>query len=177
MMRGHLNTTSSTVSTVTVSGLANATYDVYVYVDGDNGSASRTAAYRISGAGISPTTVNLTDAANTNFSGSFVQASGSNGNYVEVQVAASRLHRDRDARRLRHPEGAKLMVSRLLVISGLGGSDLARRRNCPSRRQDPYNINTTALNGFAGSAALTVSGLPPGATGSVLRADLHLGFW
>ena len=74
LMRGYLNTTSTSVTAVTVSGLANAAYEVYVYVDGDNGSSSRTASYRISGTGITPTTINLTDAANTNFNASFVQA-------------------------------------------------------------------------------------------------------
>ncbi len=44
---------------------------VYVYADGDNGSATRTGIYTISGAGITTTTIDLTDAANTNFSGTF----------------------------------------------------------------------------------------------------------
>ena len=64
---------------MTVAGLpANAGgYDVYVYAEGDNGSATRTGAYQISGAGITTTSVNLTDPANTNFSGTFTQGNNS----------------------------------------------------------------------------------------------------
>ena len=38
-------------------GSAERPYDVYVYVDGDNGSASRTGAYQLSGTGITTTSV------------------------------------------------------------------------------------------------------------------------
>lgn len=83
MMKGYLDTSSTSSTTVTVAGLVSATYDVYVYVDGDNKSYSRTAAYRISGTGITSTTVKLTDAGNTNYSSTFTRASNSNGNYVK----------------------------------------------------------------------------------------------
>jgi hypothetical protein len=83
MMKGYLDTSSTSSTTLTVAGLASATYDLYVYADGDNKSYSRTAAYRISGTGITSTTVNLTDAGNTNYSSTFTRASNSNGNYVK----------------------------------------------------------------------------------------------
>ena len=38
--------------------------------------STRTAAYRISGSGITETTINLTDPASTNFTGTFIQAAG-----------------------------------------------------------------------------------------------------
>jgi hypothetical protein len=85
MMKGYLDTSNSSVTTVTVSGLSSGTYDVYVYGDGANGGGTRTAAYQISGAGIT-TTTNLTDAANTNFGGTFTQANSSNGNYVKFSA-------------------------------------------------------------------------------------------
>jgi hypothetical protein len=92
MMRGYLDTTAGP-TTVTVAGLAAnaAGYQVYVYADGDNGSATRAGAYQISGVGVTTTSVNLTDAANTNFSGTFTQANNSNGNYVisTIPVAAT----------------------------------------------------------------------------------------
>ena len=90
MMRGYLDTTGAT-TTVTVAGLpANAAgYDVYVYADGDNAAATRTAAYQISGTGITTTSINLTDAANMNFSGTYTQANNSNGNYVKFTVTAT----------------------------------------------------------------------------------------
>jgi hypothetical protein len=90
MMRGYLDTVGG-VTTVTVAGLpANpGGYQVYVYADGDNGSATRTGAYQISGTGITTTSVNLTDAANTNFSGTFSQANNSAGNYVLFSITAT----------------------------------------------------------------------------------------
>jgi hypothetical protein len=90
MMRGYLDTVGGT-TTVTVAGLpANAAgYQVYVYADGDNGGATRAGTYQISGTGITTTRVNLTDAANTNFSGTFTQANNSAGNYVLFTITAT----------------------------------------------------------------------------------------
>jgi hypothetical protein len=90
MMRGYLDDRFGSPTTVTVSGLpSNANgYDVYVYADGSNRSASRTGNYQISGTGITTTTVSLTDAPNTDFSGTFTQANNSNGNYVKFTVNA-----------------------------------------------------------------------------------------
>jgi len=84
MMRGYLDNMNGDPTTVTVTGLpSNANgYAVYVYADGDNGTVSRTGNYQISGTGITTTSINLTDAANTNFSGTFTQANNSAGNYV-----------------------------------------------------------------------------------------------
>jgi hypothetical protein len=89
MMHGYLDTTSTSTTTVAVSGLADGAYDVYVYADGDNHGFSRTAAYTLSGPGITTTTVNLTDAANTTFSGTYTAAANSSGNYVKFSVTGS----------------------------------------------------------------------------------------
>lgn len=89
MMKGYLDTSSTSTTTVTVTGLPSGAYDVYVYADGHNYDFWRTAAYRISGAGVTPTTINLTDPASTNFDATFVAASGSNGNYVKFSVNAT----------------------------------------------------------------------------------------
>jgi hypothetical protein len=88
LMKGYLNTTDTSTTTVTVTGLSPRPYDVYVYADGDNAS-TRTAAYRISGSGIAPTTVNLTDPAGTNFSGTFTEAASTSGNYVKFRIQAT----------------------------------------------------------------------------------------
>lgn len=81
MMKGYLDTSSSSTTTITVSNLP-ATYtvngyDVYVYCDGDNGTASRTGSYAIGS-----TTIAATDSGGTDFSGIFTQAINSTGNYV-----------------------------------------------------------------------------------------------
>jgi len=89
LMKGYLDTSSTSVTTIRVDGLASASYDVYVYADGDNRSYSRTAAYRISGSGITTSTIDLTDVANTNFSGTFRDAAGGDGNYVRFTITAT----------------------------------------------------------------------------------------
>ena len=90
LMKGYLDTTTNTsVTTVTVAGLPSGMYDVYVYVDGDNHEFTRTAAYSLSGAGITPITVKVTDPANVNFSGSLTRATNSSGNYVKFSITAA----------------------------------------------------------------------------------------
>jgi hypothetical protein len=89
MMKGYLDTTSTSTTTVTVTGLAQRSYDVYVYADGDNGVYQRAAAYTINGADITTTTIHLTDAANTNFGATFTRADSSIGNYVKFSIAAT----------------------------------------------------------------------------------------
>ena len=84
MMRGYLDTSNTTSTNVTVYDLpASFTtngYDVYVYFDGDNGSESRLANFRIGS-----TIVTGTDAAGVNFSGTYTKAiAGSAGNYVVI---------------------------------------------------------------------------------------------
>src|SRR5262249_44911371 len=89
MMRGYLNTTDTSTTTVTVNGLTRRAYNVFVYADGDNGAFDRSAAYTISGTGITTTTVKLTDLANTSFTGAFTRATNSNGNYVKFRIIAT----------------------------------------------------------------------------------------
>jgi endoglucanase len=98
MMKGYLDNNNTVPSTVSVTGLPASfgRYDVYVYFDGDNGSATRVGNYRLTAvdaAGMvhgcagqrwEGSTITGADAANTDFSGTFTQASaGSAGNYVE----------------------------------------------------------------------------------------------
>jgi hypothetical protein len=85
MMGGYLDTASTTTTTVTVSGLAAKTYDLYVYADGDNGGASRSANYVLSAPGIDGMTVTLVDAPRANFSDTFSEANNSPGNFVKFK--------------------------------------------------------------------------------------------
>jgi hypothetical protein len=89
LMKGYLDTSSISATTVTVAGLSSGTYDVYVYADGDNRQDTRAAAYRISGANIVASTMNLNDQANTNFSGTLAQSSGTSGNYVKFTISGN----------------------------------------------------------------------------------------
>jgi hypothetical protein len=91
MMKGYLDTDNTTTTTVSVTGLPShsAGYQVYVYADGNNNGATRTGVYTISGAGITTTSINLTDQANTDFSGTFTQANNSAGNYVVFTINAT----------------------------------------------------------------------------------------
>ncbi|MFZ3215816.1 MAG: hypothetical protein WA192_07135 [Candidatus Acidiferrales bacterium] len=87
MMKGYLDDATGATTTVSVTGLPTSAtgYQVYVYADGDNNSAC-TSTYTISGAGITTTSVNLTDAAGANFSGTYTQANGTAGNYVVFTI-------------------------------------------------------------------------------------------
>jgi hypothetical protein len=89
MMRGYLDTSNTSVTTLTVTGLVAGDYDVYVYVDGDNRTYARTAAYTVSGPGITTTAINVTDPASTNFSGTLTPANNSVGNYVKFTISGS----------------------------------------------------------------------------------------
>lgn len=89
MMKGYLDNINTSVTTVTVTGLPSAPYDVYVYSDGDNKAYTRTASYMLSGSGFSATTITLTDAPSTNFSGTFTKAAGSAGNYVKFHFTGT----------------------------------------------------------------------------------------
>lgn len=89
MMKGYLDTTTASATTIKVAGLSSGTYDVYVYVDGDNRSYARGASYTLTDAGGTSSTIKLTDAANVNFSGTFTPAAGSSGNYVRFTAVGS----------------------------------------------------------------------------------------
>lgn len=96
MMKGYLDNSNTLPNSVTVSGLPVkfTKYDVIVYFDGDNGTATRVSNYRFTslsngivqgcaGQGEEGSTITGTDAAGANFAGTFIQAAGgSAGNYV-----------------------------------------------------------------------------------------------
>jgi hypothetical protein len=90
MMLGYLDNGNADPTTATVSGLPGSAtgYNVYVYAEGANGSATRDGIYQISGAGITTSSVTLIDSGNTSFSGTFTQAINSAGNYVEFTIPA-----------------------------------------------------------------------------------------
>jgi hypothetical protein len=90
MMSGYLDAVGAqTIVRVYNLPAQAAGYDVLVYADGDNSSATRSGIYQVSGPGITTASVTLTDAANRNFTGTYQQASGGAGNYVKFHIQAS----------------------------------------------------------------------------------------
>jgi hypothetical protein len=88
MMRNYLDSGSATTTLVMVNGLPpnTAGWNVYVYFDGSN-PETREGQYTISGAGIATASVAGIDSASTDFSGTFVQASNSPGNYALFSIS------------------------------------------------------------------------------------------
>jgi hypothetical protein len=85
-MNGSINAIGGTTNTVTVSGLTNNAngWTVYAYCQESTGGGTRTAAYGISGSGITTTTIDATDPGL--FGGTFTQADNSTGNYVVFTI-------------------------------------------------------------------------------------------
>ena len=80
MMKGYLDTSDTSTTTVQVSNLPSSftSYDVYVYSDGDNGGNGRTAIVTMG-----TKTIHVTDAPFLNFFGTFTQAADNvPGNYA-----------------------------------------------------------------------------------------------
>jgi hypothetical protein len=88
MMKGYLDNGFADTTTVTVSGLPSDPngFKVYVYASGASGSGSDSGIYQISGAGITTSSVTLT--YNSNFTGTFTQATAGSpiGNYVVLAI-------------------------------------------------------------------------------------------
>ena len=87
MMKGSVNTSNVSTTTITVSGLASRSYDVYLYFNENTNGGSHTSSYTINGTGITTTTIKGTDDAP--FNGRFVQATSSVGNYVKFSITAT----------------------------------------------------------------------------------------
>jgi uncharacterized membrane protein len=180
MMRGYLDPSGAT-STVTVAGLPVSAggYNVYVYADGDNGSASRTGAYQISGTGITTTSVNLTDAANTNFSGTFTQANNSNGNYVLFAIPSGATGFTITATPgastdtySRAPLNAIQIVPQGTSTPSFALTTSPSTATVAAGNTTSYTTNVVPAGGFNGAVTLTVSGLPAGATGTFSPATV-----
>jgi len=182
MMEGYLDSGSGNTTTVTVSGLpVNSTgYNVYVYADGDNNTATRTGIYQISGTGISTTSISLTDAASTNFSGTFTQANNSNGNYAVFTVNAtsftiSAIPSTASDGTQRAPVNAIQMVPAGPAAPDFGLTATPASASVTLGGSATYTVSAGALNSFSGSVNLSISGLPTGATASFIPAAISGG--
>lgn len=173
MMKGYLDTGSFSTTRLSVTGLAQASYDVYLYADGDNKGYARSAAYTISGPGITTTTVNLTDSANTNFGGTFTRASSSAGNYVQFSIAGTGF--TIDATPTAPASGTRRAPINALQIvptttepppppPDFGLHTHPHSRTVAQGATTTYDVSATAWYGFSGTIALSVSGAPAGTT-------------
>jgi hypothetical protein len=171
MMSGYLDTVGQN-TTVTVAGLpaSAAGYDVYVYADGDNGGATRTGTYQISGTSITTTSINLVDAANTNFSGTFTQANNSAGNYVVFSIATTGFtltaipSTASDGTQRAPVNGMQIIPHAPVPDFILGVSPSSQ--TVQAGNSASYTVTTTVKNSFNGTVTLSASGLPSGATPS-----------
>jgi hypothetical protein len=172
MMLGYLDTVGGT-TTVKVAGLpANAGgYQVYVYADGDNPSATRTGGYQISGTGITTTSVNLIDEQGAYFSGTFTQANNSSGNYVLFTITATGFtitatpgaSSDGDPRA---PVNAIQIVPLAPTTPTFSLTAAPSTQTVIVGNATSYTASVAAVDGFSGVVTLSASGLPAGATPS-----------
>src|SRR4029078_838991 len=167
MMKGYLDTGNTSQVTVTVAGLPEASYDVYVYVDGDNKANDRSAAYTLSGQGLTTTTVDLTDAANTNFNGTFARAAGSPGNYVLFTITGTGFTLDAapttpvDATRRAPVNGIQIMRRGSTLRPGTGtGAAVSIDFVGSAVRMDPGEIAGTVPASHWNAAAGAASSAP-----------------
>jgi hypothetical protein len=177
LMKGYLDNGSGGAITIAVAGLPAGAYDLYVYADGANSAATRTGAYRLSGAGITTVAVNLTDNINSNFSGTFTQADNSSGNYVRFsgitpgsggftltatpgQSSNSVVRAPVNAIQI-VPSGPPPPPSPDFTVAATPASRTVTQGNSTS-----YTVTIGAQNGFAGTVNLDVTGLPANATAS-----------
>jgi Abnormal spindle-like microcephaly-assoc'd, ASPM-SPD-2-Hydin/PQQ-like domain len=178
MMNGYLDTLGDN-TVVTVAGLpSNGTgYDIYVYADGDNPGATRTGTYQLTGGGIGPSTTNLTDVANTDFSGTYVQANNSSGNYVKFSIATTgftltAIPGAASDGVQRAPVNGIQIIPRLVALDYSFSASPASQVVMPGNSTN-YNVNVTGLNGFTGAVTFSVSGLPAGASATFTPASIN----
>lgn len=180
MMKGYLDNGYQDTSTVTVNGLASdpSGYTVYVYAQGASNSSSNTGIYQISGPGITTTSTTLT--YNSNFAGTFTQATASNpiGNYVAFTI----------------PNVSGFTVSAIpsTASSGYERAPINGIQIIPLSPPNPsftlsatpssatvglassvnYTVTLASSGGFSGPVTLSASGLPSGATASFAPASI-----
>jgi hypothetical protein len=179
MMNGYLDTVGQN-TTVTVSGiLTNSTgYDVYVYADGDNGTATRAGTYQLSGSGITTTSKTLTDATSTNFNGTFTQANNSNGNYVLFSPVIATGFTLTAIPGTASDGTPRAPVNGLQIVprAGVGDFTLAvspASASVVAGSSTTYQVTATAQNGFTGTVNLAATGLPAGVTASFSPTSIN----
>ena len=180
MMKGYLDNGNQDTTKVTVTGLPSDPngYNVYVYAQGASGNSTNTGIYQISGAGITTISTNLT--YNSNFNGTFTQATASNpiGNYVIFTVpnvsgfTLSAIPSTASNGYKRAPVNGMQIVplsppNPTFTVSTTPGSATVGLSSSTT-----FTVNVAASGGFAGPVTLIVNGLPSGATASFSPASI-----
>ncbi len=168
MMLGYLDTGAGNSTTVNVAGLSAGTYDIYVYADGDNAGFSHSGAYQISGSGVTTTSISLTDAPNVNFSGTFVQANNSNGNYVLFHAVSITSGFTLTATPGATGNVPRAPVNGIQIVPLTATPDFAigvapTSQTVAAGSPTSYTVTTAVNAGFSGTVNLAASGLPSGA--------------
>jgi hypothetical protein len=172
MMKGYIDPQGQS-ATVSVAGLPSNSsgYDIYVYADGANGGATRTGTYQISGTGIAATSINLTDAPNTDFNGTYVQANNSSGNFVKFTITATAFvvtatPGPASDKTSRAPINAIQIVPHASAAPDFSISASPASQAVNPGNSTTYTVTIGALNGFSGVVTLSASGLPAGSSTS-----------
>ena len=86
LMKGYLDTSTTSTTTVTVAGLRQALTTSTCISTATTTSSREPASTPLAPSGGTATTIKATDVAYVNFSGSFTRAADSNGNYVKFTI-------------------------------------------------------------------------------------------
>ncbi len=179
LMKGYLDNTNVSVTTVTVDGLSAGDYDVYVYCDGDNKAYNRTATYEISGPGITTIATVVNDAPNANFSGTFSEATGSTGNYVKFRITGSGFTVTATPGtstnlNVRAPvDGIQIVPVVPAALPDFTINAVPPLRTVLPGTATSYTATITALNAFSGPVALSIAGAPSGTTATFTPSSVN----
>jgi hypothetical protein len=167
MMRGYLDNGSGNPVTLNVSGVIPGKYTIYVYTDGDNSGQTHTGIYQISGSGITTTSISATDAPNTNFNGTFVQANNSTGNYVMFSGVSISSGFTLTATAGATDGSPRAPVNGIQIVPAVPDFSISATpgaQTVVAGGKVSWTVAVGALNGFSAPVSLSASGLPLGAS-------------
>ena len=180
MMKGYLDNGQQRTTTVTVNGLPSSPsgFNVYVYAQGATNNSTNTGIYQISGTGITTSSVALT--YNSNFNGTFTQATASSpiGNYVLFTIpnvsgfTLSAIPSTASTGYKRAPLNGIQIVPIAPPNPDFGISATPSTNTVGLNATTNYSVNVGALGGFTGQVILSATGLPVGATASFSPATI-----
>jgi Domain of unknown function (DUF1929)/PKD domain len=180
MMQGYLDNGNEDTTTVTVNGLPSnpSGYTVYVYAQGASSDSSNTGIYQISGTGVTTTSTSLT--YDSDFNGTFTQATTSNpiGNYVVFTIpnvpgfTLSAIPSTASDGYERAPVNGMQIIPIAPANPNFTLAASPSTQTVGLSSTTTYTVTIGAQNGFTGTVTLSASGLPTGATASFSPATV-----